>query len=90
MGSFSTKETKMKEERPMQAYESLFSEYPDVLTVHQVRSALGIGRTGVYRLLESRQIKCFKIGNTYKIPKSALIAFVAQSCGSSREGDDKK
>lgn len=56
----------------------------------RVRSALGIGRTGVYRLLESRQIKCFKIGNTYKIPKSALIAFVAQSCGSSREGGDEK
>ena len=57
MGSFSTKETEMKEESPMQAYESLFSEYPDVLTVHQVRSALGIGRAGVYKLLESRQIK---------------------------------
>lgn len=40
----------------MQAYESLFSEYPDVLTVHHVRSALGIGRAGVYKLLESRQI----------------------------------
>lgn len=39
MGSFSTKETEMKEESPMQAYESLFSEYPDVLTVHQVVNA---------------------------------------------------
>ena len=38
----------------MQAYESLFSEYPDVLTVHQVCSVLGIRRTGVYRLWESR------------------------------------
>ena len=53
---------------------------------HQVTSALGIGRAGVYKLLESRQIKCFKIGNTYKIPKSALIAFVSQSCGSGGEG----
>ena len=90
MGSFSTKETEIKEESPMQAYESLFSEYPDVLTVHQVRSALGIGRAGVYRLLESRQIKCFKIGNTYKIPKSALIEFVSQNCGSSGEGGEGK
>ena len=39
MGSFSTQETEMKEESPMQAYESLFSEYPDVLTVHQVVNA---------------------------------------------------
>ena len=57
---------------------------------HQVRSALGIGRAGVYKLLESRQIKCFKIGNTYKIPKSALIAFVSQSCGSGGEGGEGK
>ena len=74
----------------MQAYKNLFSEYPDVLTAHQVRSALGIGRAGVYKLLESRQIKCFKIGNTYKIPKSALITFVAQNCDPTEEGDGGK
>lgn len=55
---------------------ALFSNYPDVLSVQQVRELLGIGRAGVYKLLESRQIPCFKIGNTYKIPKSALITFV--------------
>lgn len=53
---------------------------PDILNVHQVREVLGIGRKGVYNLLDSRKISYFKIGNAYKIPKSALIDFINQSC----------
>lgn len=57
----------------------LFETYPDVMTVQQVRQALGIGRTAVYRLLESREIACFMIGNAYKIPKISLIEFVQKN-----------
>lgn len=57
----------------------LFVEYPDVMTVQQVRQALGIGRTAVYRLLESHEIECFMIGNAYKIPKTCLIDFVRKN-----------
>ena len=58
----------------------LFERYPDVLTVHQAREALGVGRTGVYKLIDQVLLKCFKIGNAYKIPKSALIEYVTNSC----------
>ena len=58
----------------------LFERYPDVLTVHQARGALGVGRTGVYKLIDQGLLKCFKIGNAYKIPKSALIEYVTNSC----------
>lgn len=58
----------------------LFERYPDVLTVHQAREALGVGRTGVYKLIDQGLLKCFKIGNAYKIPKSALIEYVTTSC----------
>lgn len=61
-------------------HKNMFDDLPDVLTVQQVRQALGIGRTAVYRLLENQQIRCFMIGNAYKIPKSSLIEFVRQSC----------
>lgn len=64
----------------------LFSEYPDVMDVHQLREALGIGRKAVYKLLDEKKISCFKIGHTYKIPKSALIEYVNQSC---KRGDSK-
>lgn len=58
---------------------TLFDSYPDVMNVQQVRSALRIGRTAVYRLLESNEIRCFKIGNAYKIPKTSLIKFVQRN-----------
>lgn len=58
----------------------LFERYPDVMTVHQAREALGVGRTGVYKLIDQGLLKCFKIGNAYKIPKSALIEYVTNNC----------
>lgn len=60
---------------------------PDVLNVHQVRSLLGIGRVGVYKLIDSNKISCFKIGNAYKIPKSALIDYINQSCECVKGGE---
>lgn len=56
----------------------LFIALPDVLNVHELQEALGIGRAGVYKLLESGSIRCFKIGNAYKIPKSALTTFIEE------------
>lgn len=58
----------------------LFQDYPDVLDVHQAREALGVGRTGVYKLIDQGLLKCFKIGNAYKIPKTALLEYVHSSC----------
>ena len=67
----------MKATNPNQI--ELFEDYPDVMTVQQVRQALRIGRTAVYRLLEGHEIRCFKIGNAYKVPKTALIEFVQRN-----------
>ncbi len=60
--------------------DNLFSEYPDILTARQVQSALGIGRAGTYKLLESGQLPSFKVGNAYKVPKRLLQQYVIQSC----------
>lgn len=67
----------MKATKPIQI--ELFEEYPDVMTVQQVRKALGIGRTAVYRLLENHEIDCFMIGNAYKVPKTCLLEFVQRN-----------
>lgn len=66
--------------KPQITQTELFEELPDILNVHQVRRALGIGRPAVYKLLEGNAIRCFKIGNAYKIPKSSLIEFIQRSC----------
>lgn len=57
-----------------------FESFGDVLTVHQIRQALGIGRPAVYKLLGDGDIRCFRIGNAYKIPKSELIKYIQRSC----------
>lgn len=67
----------MKATIPIQI--ELFEEYPDVMTVQQVRKALGVGRTAVYRLLENHEIDCFMIGNAYKVPKTCLLEFVQRN-----------
>ena len=65
----------------------LFSSYPDVMGVKQVQTALGIGRIGAYKLLESGAIQNFKIGNAYKVPKTALLKYISQNCPNITEGE---
>ena len=63
------------------ATDLLFEDYPDVLTVHQVRKILGIGRPAVYKLLgKENGIRCFMVGNAYKIPKTCLIEYIQRNC----------
>jgi len=48
---------------------------PDILTVRQVQDILGIGRVGVYKLIESGALHAFRIGHAYKIPRSSLDTY---------------
>lgn len=54
----------------------MFDEYPDILTVQDLMKALCIGRNKAYSMLINKQIQSIRIGKSYRIPKSALIAFV--------------
>jgi len=65
--------------KPNLKQKELFSNYPDVLNVHQLREALGIGRKAAYNLISQKKIKAFMVGDAYKIPKTALIEYVEQS-----------
>lgn len=61
-----------------EAYKLIFQEYPDVVSVEQMCEMLGgiSAKTG-YRLLRQNQIKHFKIGRTYKIPKLHIFEYLA-------------
>lgn len=63
-----------------QIQSKFFSQYPDILAAKDLREILGIGRAGVYKLLEAGEIQSFKVGRTYKIPKKAVIDFVERQC----------
>lgn len=54
----------------------MFDTLPDILSVYDIMNALNIGRNKAYELLKQNKIKSIKIGNIYRIPKSALIEFV--------------
>lgn len=56
---------------------TLFSEYPDVITVDDLQNMLKIGRNSAYDILKTGMIKTIKIGKKYIIPKQSVINFLA-------------
>lgn len=56
----------------------MFSEYDDLLTVEEACEALKIGHNTIYSLLNSGELKGFRCGRVWKIPKIALQQYI---CG---------
>lgn len=55
----------------------MFAEYPDVVDVEQLRKMLGgISRKLAYRLLASGELRCMRIGRSYRIPKLCVIEYL--------------
>ena len=55
----------------------MFTEYPDVVDVEQLRKMLGgISRKLAYRLLTSGELRCVRIGRSYRIPKLCVIEYL--------------
>jgi len=73
----------------MKQEDLLFAQYPDIMTVRDMRAALHIGRLGAYRLLQSGEVRSFKIGNIYKIPKTALMEYVEKNSRTKTEGEHR-
>ena len=51
-------------------------DYPDVLTVENVKEILQIGRKSAYRLIEQNKLRHFRIGTIIRIPKQCLIDYL--------------
>ena len=73
-----------KEVFPMEeietTYTQLFQNYPDVVSSLQLCEMLGVSERTVYRLLVTNQIKHFKVGRAYRIPKVNVFAFMENEC----------
>lgn len=54
----------------------MLESYPDILEVDDFCKILRIGKNSAYKILDSRAIKAFKVGSSWKIPKTALIDFL--------------
>ena len=55
---------------------SIFENYPDVVTVEQLASMLGISTKPAYKLVKEKQIKSVCIGRIYKIPKIYVLEYL--------------
>lgn len=53
-----------------------FDDMPLVLSVTDIADTLMIGRNKAYNLVNSGQIKALRIGNHYRIPREAFLAFL--------------
>jgi len=58
----------------------MFREYPDLMSVDDVQSALGIGRSTAYRLVRRGDIRHLRIGRAIKIPRRYLVEYVEAAC----------
>jgi excisionase family DNA binding protein len=54
----------------------IFNEYPEVVDAEQMSEMLGISTKTAYRLLKNNEVKHFKIGRTYKIPKLHILQYI--------------
>lgn len=54
----------------------MFEQYDDILTIEEVAEILKIGMTKTYRLVRSGNLKGYKEGKDWRIPKQALREYV--------------
>lgn len=54
----------------------LFRQYDDILDLKQFMEYLNIGRTTAYKLLKSGEIRVFRIGKVYKIPRKSVDEYI--------------
>jgi excisionase family DNA binding protein len=58
----------------------MFTDFPDVLTIADMKDALGISNKLAYALVNSGEIKHFRMGKLIKIPKPFLIEYIESQC----------
>lgn len=54
----------------------MFEEYEDLVGIEELCSMLSIGKTMAYELLRNKQIKAFRIGRSWKIPKKSVEEYI--------------
>lgn len=57
----------------------MLEEYADILTVDEACEALRVGYNTLYALLGSGELKAYRNGSTWRIPKIAIKDYILQS-----------
>lgn len=57
-------------------YKVMFTDYPDLLSINELRHMLGVSKHKAYDLINDGSINAIKIGNAFRIPKINVINYV--------------
>lgn len=76
----------MRKTELRELYELMFPDYPDIVTVKQLKVMLGVSRHLAYKLINDGEIQAVKIGSALKIPKVSVINFVTDERSGVRPG----
>jgi excisionase family DNA binding protein len=56
--------------------ETRFEDLPDLLTVEEARTYLGLGRSTLYELLRCKDLPCVRFGRLIRIPRTAIERYL--------------
>ena len=54
----------------------VFEEYNDILTPAEAAEALRVGMNRIYQILENGELKGFRNGRVWRVPKQAVIEYI--------------
>ncbi len=57
------------------------NELSDLITVDELCELLFIGKNAAYALLNSKEIKAFRIGRVWKISRQAIYEYIRRKSG---------
>ncbi|MEY8230463.1 helix-turn-helix domain-containing protein [Oscillospiraceae bacterium 50-16] len=57
----------------------MLEEYADILTVDEACEVLRVGYNALYALLGSGELKAYRNGRTWRIPKLAVMEYILES-----------
>ena len=66
----------------------MFETYPEIMKIHDLQEALGIGRSAAYKLINHGDIKHLRIGNSIRIPRLSLLEFISGTQNNHMVTDD--
>ena len=59
----------------------MLEQYNEILTIEELCKILKIGRNRAYELLEKDEIKGFRLGKPWKIPRTSLENYLKKQTG---------
>lgn len=66
----------MRMDRNKNKPDLVFSSLPDILTVKDLQTALRIGKSTAYKLIQDGKIQHFCIGKSIRIYKQSVVAYL--------------